>query len=138
MDVNVIRGDKMPHLKIVFDTNENVGEIFIYDTFVHRKTKKEAYLTQKEPIAKTQFFITEKGRKYVEIGVTDLWVSEDFRKKGFGKLVMQMIFALATFYDVPVTLCSVSQAIGFYKKVGMKILKKPDVFIWNPKKKRKP
>lgn len=117
--------------KIVFDSIEAKGTLTLYEAWTKGKGKDKTnkQILREEPIASVDYIVTD------AVEVTDLKVEEAYRKKGLGKLIMNIIMALANYYDKPIELTSVDDAIPFYKKIGMKLKKNTqDVFVWQPKK----
>jgi len=117
--------------KIEFDSVEAKGTLTIYEVWTQGKGKDKItkQILQETLVASVDFIVTD------AIEVTDLRVEEAYRKKGLGKLIMNIVMALANYYDRPIELTSVDDAMDFYRKIGMKLKKgTTDVFIWQPKK----
>jgi len=117
--------------RIVFDSTEATGKLFLYDAWSRKEGKEKItkQILREEPIGTVEFIVTN------AIEVTSLNVEEKYRKRGFGKLVMDIIFSLSVYYNKPVELTSADDAIPFYKKIGMKLKRgTTDVFVWQSKK----
>jgi GNAT superfamily N-acetyltransferase len=128
MDEIASYGESM-EFRIVFDSIEATGKLTLYEAWTQGKGKDKItkQILQEKEIASVDFIVTN------AIEVTDLRVEEEYRKKGLGRLIMNIIMALANYYDLPIELTSVDDAIPFYKKIGLKLKKgTKDVFIWHP------
>ena len=120
--------------RIVFDSIEAKGTLTLYEAWTKGKGKDKInkQILQEEPIASVDYIVTD------AVEVTDLKVKEEYRKKGLGRLIMNIVMALANYYDKPIELTSADDAIPFYKSIGMKLKKgTKDVFIWKPKPKKR-
>lgn len=118
--------------RIEVDSVEETCKLFIYEEWTRKQGKEK--LTKKilaeEPIATVDFVVTD------TVEVTSLAVKEEYQKRGYGRLIMDIMFSLSVFYNKPVELTSVDDAIPFYKRIGMKLKRGTvDVFVWQPKKK---
>lgn len=115
--------------KIEFDSIEGEGRILIYEEWKKGKDKRKIL---GETIGSVDFAIDN-----LSLSVTSLNVDEKYQRKGLGKLLMNIIFALSIYYGKKVELVSASDnASKFYKAIGMKpkSKKENDEFIWKPKK----
>ena len=113
--------------KIEFDLVEGKGRILIYEEWTRKKEKKRIL---GEEIGSVDFCVDN-----ISLTVTNLNVNEEFRRRGLGKLLMNVIFALGVFYNRKVELVSVDDAIPFYKVIGMRLKdKEKDEFVWKPRK----
>lgn len=55
-----------------------------------------------------------------QISVDDLHVSKSYRRRGFGRLLMMMVMALAEEVKKPIFLFSTDEGISFYETLGMR------------------
>ena len=119
--------------RIEFDSTEGKGRILVYEEWTQGKGKEKItkqILNEEEPVGKVEFCVDN-----ISLTVTNLDVVEKFRRKGFGRLLMGVIFALSIYYNKKVELVSVDDAIPFYKAIGMRLKEKEkDEFVWKPRK----
>lgn len=105
--------------------SKKTGAVYIYNKARGIDEGQNKIIKAKEEIGHIDFYI-EEGTKTERacIHCTDVNVTEEFQKNGYGRLMMKTICAYAKELNLPVTLFSVDDAVSFYKKCG---------FVRNPK-----
>ena len=88
-----------------------------------KKRFVDAVLYKKDvKIANVTFWIDE-----LTITVEDLNTESSYRRCGYSRLLMNVVFGFAEFFDKPVLLYSVTDALPFYEKIGFISMTKPEM-----------
>lgn len=90
------------------------------------KTGKAVLFTENETVGRkigsASFTVHE-----TQIDVVDMDISKRYRKRGFGRLIMMAIMALAQEVRKPIFLFATEESVKFYERLGLRR-------IWNHKK----
>jgi len=132
--------DEAPFLIVLIlddKKSKKTGAVYAFNKVKSNETNFKA----KDKIGHIEFIINEKNKvERACIHCTDVTVNDEWQKKGYGRLMMNVLFAYAKELKLPVTLFSLDTAVDFYKKCGFVRDSKEDSaqdLIWYPRKQPK-
>lgn len=110
---------------------------------VEREFKLTAYYKEnhkkREEVGDLEYTLTLKENGFIkEIHVENMDVSEHLQKKGYGKILMGFCQGIAQASDLRITLFSLADVVGFYKKCGFHPeCKESQDMVWYSKERKK-
>ena len=109
---------------------------------VEREFKLIAYYKEnhkkREEVGDLEYTLTLKDGFIKEIHVDNMDVSEHLQKKGYGKILMGFCQGIAQASDLRITLFSLGDVVGFYRRCGFHPeCKDSQDMVWYPKKRKK-
>jgi len=137
---------KITNFKIIIDALNGSGRIVLLEDYILKKErdkpKGETVNLESTELGTIEFIIAKGEGKHsnrvLRIDVTDLDIKREYRKKGFGRVLMRIIMALGELFKVPIVVDSLKESEGFYRKIGMKEVKKnTQTYVWKPRRKKK-
>jgi GNAT superfamily N-acetyltransferase len=113
---------------------------------IQKSTEKEFKLTayykenhkKREEVGDLEYTLKIKDGFIRRIHVDNMDVAEHLQKKGYGRILISFCQAIAQASNLKITLFSLIDVVGFYKKCGFHPeCKDSQDMVWFPKKRRK-
>ena len=112
----------------------NKRKNLLVENFIWQGYRLSCYHTKGRIISKANFSFVLNNKGFPrEIYISYMETKEEYRNKGYGKILVDFLKALAKASKLPISLISYEESKRFWKKCGFRVVRKENLeMCWKP------